>query len=340
MRIIITEKPQTNHWLAKAAADAHPGEEIFFIETLPFWLNNFKFPKGMSMRDYPFFTPPAYKRDQPWGDLSRKLSKVENGQAVRVRIVNLDEAREVMLRANEIICACDWDATGAWGFDLFIEQTLGNDKASSYPVIVLAGGLDEQSATRSIRSMITTDHPSYRAMLDAGRVKRLFDYNYALNSLAILGNLYRTLASNRKPLFVSKYALQILIWISKNPSMPVWKIEHLMAHHWVGTGKYSKNSTQHLQGLGGAASRKRILEDLVENDFVHQAESGMMSITEFGRAFVNSLHPDCCDEDLPFRLDAWMSQGVEASEPAMKRYINTFFGKQARHQAIITAPKM
>jgi len=36
-------------------------------------------------------------------------------------------------------------------------------------------------------------------------------------------------------------------------------------------------------------------------------------------------------------LDAWMTQGIEVSEPAIKRYLNTFFGKQARHQSSSTA---
>lgn len=332
MRVIITEKPLMSQMLAKAVAAVYPDEEFFLIEAQPFWLNNFKFPRGLSLRDYPFFGNPIYKRDQPWGDLKRWLTRADKNGALRLKSVDMDMAREVMLQADEIICACDWDHTGMWGFDLFIEQTLGNERKSSYPVICLGGSYDEAKLIRSIRSMITTDHPDYKKMLEAGRVKRLFEYNYAVNSLCILGNLYRKIAGNQEPFFVSKYTLQVLIWMSKKAPMPIWKIDSFLAHKWVGTGKYARNQMQFLQGIGCAASRGSMIRVLVENGLAQQEDGGIVSITVLGHAYVQALHPDCSDADLPFRIDAWMSQGVEAAEPTIKRYLNTFFGKQLRYQ--------
>lgn len=52
-------------------------------------------------------------------------------------------------------------------------------------------------------------------------------------------------------------------------------------------------------------------------------------ISARGQALLESLHPDCEDPDLPYRLDTWVRDG-EASLPAMDRYIRTFFGKQLR----------
>lgn len=333
MRVIITEKLQMTQRLAKAVVAVYPDEEFFFIEAQPFWLNNFKFPRGLSLRDYPFFGKPAYKRDQPWGGLKRWLTRADKNGAVSLKNLDMDAAREIMLQADEIICACDWDHTGMWGFDLFIEQTLGNERKPCYPVIRLDGGYDEAGLTRSIRSMITTDHPDYKKMLEAGRVKRLFEYNYAVNSLCILGNLYRNIAGDQEPLFVSKYNLQVLVWMSTKAPMPIWKIDSFLAHKWAGTGKYAMYQMQFLQGIGCAASRGSMIQILVEKGLAHQDDGGMVSITALGHAYVKGLHPDCSDADLPFRIDAWMSQGVEAAEPAIKRYLNTFFGKQLRYQA-------
>jgi len=337
MRVIITEKPSVNDMLARVVGDVYPDEEIYFIEAQPFWLNNFRFPKGLSLSEYPFFGHPVYKRDQPWGTLARRLSRLDKGLCVRIATIDLDGAREVMLEADEVICACDWDHTGMWGFDLFIEQTLGGGRAPSYPVLALKDGLDPKSINRAFRSMITTDHESYRALLSAGKAKRLLEYNYAVNSLAILGNLYRKLAGTQEPVFVSKYALQVLIWLDNSPPTPVWKLHDKMGKGWAGTGKYAGGKMGHLYGMGSAASRQSILQDLVTIGLLRESEKGVVSITELGHAYVRALHPDCSDADLPFRLDAWMTQGIEVSEPAIKRYLNTFFGKQARHQSSSTA---
>lgn len=333
MRVIITEKPSVNNMLAQVVGGIYPNEEIFFIEAQPFWLNNFRFPKGLSLNEYPFYGQPAYKREQPWGTLVRRLSTHKDGLAIRGEAISLDTAKSVMLRADEIICACDWDHTGIWGFDLFIEQTLGPERASTYPVLVLSGGLDNNSVRRAFKSLITTDHESYQALLSAGKAKRLFEYNYAINSLAILGNLYRKLSSRKEPVFISKYTLQLLIWLSTNSPMAPWKIMSYMVDDWMGTGKYSKKDVRHLYGMGSAASRSSILQDLIKLGLAEETAKQKMQITSLGQAFVDDLHPDCSDVNLQFRIDAWMCQGVEAAEPAIRRYLNTFFGKQLRYKS-------
>lgn len=333
MRVIITEKPSVNSMLAQVVGSIYPNEEIFFIEAQPFWLNNFRFPKGLPLSEYPFFGQPAYKKEQPWGTLARRLSMHKDGLAVRGEAITLDAARSVMLRADEIICACDWDHTGIWGFDLFIEQTLGPERAPNYPVLVLNSGLDNASVKRAFKSLITTEHVSYKALLSAGKAKRLFEYNYAINSLAILGNLYRKLSNSQEPVFVSKYALQTLIWLGGKPSMTPGKIMALLNKGWIGTGKYPRSGLRHLYGMGSAASQSSIIQSLEKLGLIEEATKQQLKVTSSGQAFLDALHPDCSDADLPFRIDAWMSQGVEAAEPAIKRYLNTFFGKQLRYQA-------
>jgi len=341
MRVIITEKPAVSRALAQTISQFYPTGDIYFIEAQPFWLNNLKMPRGLALTDFPYFEHPVYKRDEPlnWGTLKRRLSQHVAGNCVPRGEISLDNAREILLSAEEVICACDWDHTGQWGFDLFIEQTLGDDRPINFPVLVLSGGMDTRSIEKAFNSMITTDHPHHNALLSAGKAKRLFEYSYAVNSLGILGNLYRKLAGTKEPVFVSKYGLQTLLWLTKNGPMATWKVQDKMSHDWTGTGKYPKGSMKHLYGMGSAASRSSIIGDLVRIGLLDETDVGMISVTALGKSYVDALHPDCRDEDLPFRIDAWMSQGIEVSEPAIKRYLSTFFGKQARHQAAITAPK-
>ena len=48
-----------------------------------------------------------------------------------------------------------------------------------------------------------------------------------------------------------------------------------------------------------------------------------------GRAFLEKLHPDCEDPDLPFRLSEWQHDPATGHAKA-QRYLRTWFGKQKR----------
>lgn len=332
MRVIITEKPATNRALAEVLDNSVKDEEVFFIEAQPYWLNDFKLPKGLSLCQYPYFGDPAYRRNKQSATLSRRLSKLVNGRAEVIRPISLDDARDILLTAREIVCACDWDHTGIWGFDLFIEHTLGKNRASSYPVWVFDGGLDTKSIVKAFEYPLDTNKPDYLSLLSAGKAKRLFEYNYAVNSLAVLGNLYRKLSGTNQSAFISKYALQTLIWLNASPPIKCYELENMLANKWMGTGKYPANGMKHLFGMGSAISRQSLINDLVRLGLAEQSADWLLTISSLGKQFVAALHPDCKDVDLPFRIDAWMCQGVETAEPAIKRYLNTFFGKQLKFE--------
>lgn len=55
-------------------------------------------------------------------------------------------------------------------------------------------------------------------------------------------------------------------------------------------------------------------------------------LKETAHEFLNGLHPDCEDIDLPLRLIEWLREPNEAAEIAMARYLRTWFGKLLRYQ--------
>ncbi|MCY1418116.1 hypothetical protein D9M71_336650 [compost metagenome] len=59
-------------------------------------------------------------------------------------------------------------------------------------------------------------------------------------------------------------------------------------------------------------------------------ENNHISLSPRGTAFLELLHPDCADPDLPARLEAWQRDWPSAKEK-MHRYLRTFFGKQVRY---------
>ena len=63
-----------------------------------------------------------------------------------------------------------------------------------------------------------------------------------------------------------------------------------------------------------------LFDSIVGRDLVLSAQ---------GQAFLDLLHPGCCDQDLPGRMRQW-EQEWPVSRPKIERYLRTFFGKQKR----------
>jgi hypothetical protein len=55
-----------------------------------------------------------------------------------------------------------------------------------------------------------------------------------------------------------------------------------------------------------------------------------VSLSENGRKFLQALHPDCQDFDLPFRLQEWQKLPSEEARKKIDKYLLTWFGRQKR----------
>ncbi|MNP43763.1 hypothetical protein D3C76_1376030 [compost metagenome] len=158
--------------------------------------------------------------------------------------------------------------------------------------------------------------------MHAGEAKRFFDFNYNVNALLLFGECLRQVGVSTDRYGMSKYSLQLLYALRGQPPLKESRVLSLM-HQWRGTGRYPPTP------LGSAASSADILSGLVDAGLMLE-ENNHISLSPRGTAFLELLHPDCADPDLPARLEAWQRDWPSAKEK-MNRYLRTFFGKQVRY---------
>lgn len=334
--LIVTERTSTSRHIAGTARAYWPTDEITFVQAVPYTNIKFSYPRGLRMQDYPFVSAP---RDSiaGWEEwVCPPLSMGADG-ALTPTVMS----GRLFSSADVVVCACDPDHTGAYGFEVLMRVVFGDDRAQDCPAVRLSS-MDEAS----IRKAFSERRPfgeAFGTSLAYGLMKRHFDWNWNVNSFAILGAALRRVGAPAGAPPLSKYSLQLLYWLRKEPPMREGEIVHRM-QRWQGTGRYVYPQYQ-APSLGSCASRARILENLLEADLLSQvlpegwmgpvdedrSPPYLLTVSERGCALLDSLHPDCEDPDLLFRLDAWCQQG-EAARPAIDRYIRTFFGKQLRFQ--------
>jgi hypothetical protein len=159
-------------------------------------------------------------------------------------------------------------------------------------------------------------------LIDMGETKRFFDFNYLVNSFALTGRTVLNEAGLSGPV-PSKYGLQLLYDARETgPLGDGHRIERMSK--WMGTGKYDRMK---YSGLGSEASRATIIGRLLEAGLL--ARNGKKTdITDGGRRYLDLLHPNCLDSDLPFRIADWSALPPVEARAKMTRYLRTFFGKQ------------
>lgn len=340
MRLIIVEKLQVAKIIAPFVAERWPGEELNIICSVPYWLNVYSYPRGLAYNDYPLLGTPCYKKtDVLFNDGTFTWSMlVKDGVISPHRRIYFDEASELMGNAEHLVFAGDWDHTGVWGMERLLELLSPDRDKGDYDVAVFSAGLDEASIRRVLWDLRRPDDKRFVALSNAAQVKRYFDYNFNVNSLSILGNLYRDVSGTNTPVLITKNMVQILIHAVLHGEIAEAGNNGL--YHWKGTGKYNPEAFEKyewwLQGLGSAASRHVLLKQMVELGLIAPVgdpkRAYVFVSTPFGREFEGRLHKDCTDPDLPFRLNLWMARPFDEVKPSIDAYLAGFFRKQKRHQ--------
>lgn len=338
MRLIIVEKPSIARALAKAAKATWPDDELIILSAVTITMVSFILPRGLAYSSYPMTSEPQCKPDperwhEPHFEFCWANTVTDTGLAPTIRLT-VEATSDLINRADHIVCAPDWDYSGVWGieqvFKLFRPALIDQE----LPVITKIWPMDEDAIAQRLANLETTKLPEYQTLKNAGRIKFYFDYNYALNCLPVLGNLYRDVFNTDQPVFISKYALQTLFYVNEQGEKSRNRIECNMAgHHWIGTGKYKTDSYRYLDGIGSPASRWDITRQLVSLGLCSHTDS-ILGVTDKGREFIARLHADARDFDLPFRLDHWMSMQFEEAKVKIDTYLKTFFGKQKRFQKV------
>lgn len=284
----------------------------------------FRLPRGLKWSELPFVSEPAY-RQITFTDARARIGVRELvGQTYPLVEA---EAEQAFRDADVILALMDACYSSAHLALRFISDALGHFPKGRvlYPWIV---DLTESGQRRSLSEMRHFDEFALPLAMQ-GELRRYFDYNYVANSLPIIGAATRQagLFGDSIP---SKNGLQLLYHMRESGPLSDGKLVDRMSK-WKGTGKYKPVSGQYFGGLGSPSSRAPIIDDMVRTRFIERSGNdrhNKVFLTEEGNRFLELLHPDCQDPDLPFRLDKWSRLPEAEAKEKINRYIRTFFGKQ------------
>jgi DNA topoisomerase IA len=316
--VFVTEKPAVARELAPLLSERWPDREIYFILTLYFGLFEFRYPRGLSFADLPYAQDPSWKRRTSDTSHMMRFAKVIDCQVNRIDI----DPKVLLSEDNEIWFACDPDYAGAIAYQVLLTEIMGEEAALVERPALVINALDLKRMKKSLENPSSTGSDQFKAWVNAGEAKRFFDFNFNINSRVLLGHCLRKVGVNTDDFAISKFALQLLYAIKDSKPIKEYKL-HSMMDSWTGTGRYSEAK------LGTPMSKQDIIHDLRRSGLIHSKKDKYF-ISEIGIAFLNQLHPDCEDLDLPSRILHWQQEWPN-SKNQVARYLRTFFGKQMRY---------
>jgi hypothetical protein len=333
MRVLFFEKPLFIRKDLPVAAQRWPDEVVVAVCCpFPLFSGAFRFPRTQVYNNLPLVIDPQYKpwewlTENPWFASVFLIFKLDaNGVAHKQVCETAEQMEKFMEQASSLVCAADWDHTGALGFNLFVEHFAPHLHGKRHDVVCTdTFPVDPASL---YRQPLTTDHPDFIALGNAGRIKRYFDYNFHLNGNVILGDLYRSITDSNPGASISKYMLLILFYLHGTGPRPHHKVRSDMCQ-WKG----KPGSAGPVASVGSPASATSIIQNLVTLGLLSESQSGLVAVSAIGQQFLLGLHKDCYDPHLPQRITGWQKLPFLQAQPLIERYLKTFFGKQKRYQA-------
>lgn len=304
---LVVEKPSASALFAPVAARVWPEHTIYFVYTMYIGVYEFKYPRGLSLAEYPFISEPSWKRRE---DFHWPVHTVDHQGNRALAPVFMDEA---LRQAETIIFAGDPDGAGAVAYHRLLTEVLGAEVANQARPAASLYSWAERDVERAFTQLSSTADEWFQRILAQGQARRYFDFNYNTNALAIHGAALRATGPVPDGFFLSKYALQLLYLLRDCPCSEGAAVQLLMNRK-----------------MGSAASRCAIIDRLKEVGLVEQSSGrAALAVSPRGHALLASLHPDCQDPHFGERYVRWQ-ESWPASKPAMDRYLRTFFGKQKR----------
>ena len=324
--VILSEKPSITRIIAPVIAQKWAGHDVIVLHTMGIGAYQYHMPRGLKWSGYPFVEQPQRLVHRP-GHQYMPYRVAPCQGATKGRWVAAPEVEPIstLKAADKIVFACDPDHTGVMGFFITLSGALGEDAALERREAIVLRSLDEESIRRAFENMAS--YPDdFQDIFRYGQAKRYFDHNFNLNSLSILGKTLSRSGIDSNQHALSKYGLQALYFIRRNPGLTDGALIEKL-HHWTGTGKYLNNNRAVM--LGSPMSTVTIVKQLLDMGEIQQ-QGHKIHLSPLGDHLIQNLHPDCEDPDLPFRLNAWCEADLDISRPAMDRYLVRFFGKQKR----------
>lgn len=319
--VVVTEKPFTARVLAPHLSHQWPSHRIAMILTNYVGLYEFRYPRGLRLADYPVIEEPRWKLRKGY-----PVMAVEDAPLGAMAHAANYSPKRLLKKADRIVYAADPDSSSAVAYHILLDQALGSSSAAVPRRSIIMHAMDDASIERAFMAPTTTADGDFQAWLRAGQARQFFTYNFNANALAIMGEVLRRVGGTTARMSgvgMSKYGLQLLYALrGHEPFEKAGGVHQTMAR-WHGTGKYADACW-----LGSPASAGQILQNLEALALIGPTGKGY-GLLPAGEAFLQLLHPDCEDPDLPFRMRQWET-AWPTSRPTMARYLRTFFGKQRR----------
>ncbi|HDR9179280.1 TPA: type IA DNA topoisomerase [Burkholderia vietnamiensis] len=312
---LVVEKPLVLRELAPTVSTRWPSTTVYAITTRYLGLYEFRYPRGLRYDAFPFVGTPIWK---PRSWQVPLVWKVDVGTASPCNIEPCDALRE----ASEVWYAGAPDPSDAVTFHVLLSQCLGDEAAALPRPAIYLVDLRAEAINAAFDAPRNTKDEWFESIRHAGIARRYFDFNFNVNSLALLGTALRDAGVTVSDFMMSKYSLQLLYWLADDPHATFSSLIQAM-QEWRGTGRYAPAL------LGSPASRVEIIQGLQDAGLAVPNAAGQVRLTSTGRRFLQLLHPDCRDADLPARMAEWERTWPE-SRPKVESYIRTFFGKQKR----------
>ena len=326
MILVFSEKPAIMRCIAPLLISHYPSEQLVFINSLYIGNISSRYPHNLKWSEYPLSVQPQLKT-RPWSYWHCKTNNAKG------ELIDMELTTTLLESAREFLFAGDPSGFPALSFDMLVNRHFSNKKIKLSAIRLYA--LDQKTVHEAL-SEKSDFYENMKDLLNYGKIRNYFTYNFNLNSFSILGVALSKIGI--KEGFLSKYMLQLLYLLAKKPSLQnevEGKVIHAMSH-WKGTGKYIKKCEDvnffrdHAQ-LGSMTSRITIIENLLKMQLLtRNLKASNLLLTDKAYALMDLLPKDCEDSDLPFRLHLWSQMDFPEAQVKMDIYLKTYFGKIKR----------
>ncbi|MBB4861190.1 hypothetical protein HNP46_000001 [Pseudomonas nitritireducens] len=345
MILIVSDKWYCSTQIASALVDVLAGEEVLYLAGLARFSLSPSYPRNLKYASFPILLEPEYAvrptLDQDGPEAYMRLHRCVEGKTTSLPPCDRNAVSELLARAEKVILAPDQNIINAWAVWKLVTTLGGADIEEKLFIVEGLLFYPPELIRDRFANMFQSGSTGYERQISPGKIKRFFDYNFDINSSAVLGKLYQSVCGRHPQHNMSKYMLQALYWLQEQEWVETEDVDQRL-QQWPGTGRHAPSEFWMLHGLGSVLSRRRMMTQLFEvglveirreNPIVEHSLLGY-TISEKGSAYLGRLHKDCRDPDLPYRLEAWMGLPEEEAKAKISSYLRRFFGQQKRKQKL------
>lgn len=335
MRIlIICEKPQTCQSIARIAPSLWPNDEVAYAVSWSFGVFKPAMPPRLeidnSPRILPFDERNFIKRDGSPNMLHAPWMPSHAPFKIKDLTLDWDGFVRHMQEADALLCVSSYDNM-IHMFDTTCQQILGRSYRAQECRIIRS--LDDGHIRQVLGAPSCAQE--VHAAWDRVRVRRYFDYQFAINSQSILNEWI-----GERDGWVSKYQLQLLFALRRYA--PGTRDDWLMRMgNWQGSSQFKPTYNHIHYKLGSWSSITTIFDQVHDHGWIETKGHGthtLFGLSRKGQTLLDRMAPECEDPDLPFRLHAWSQNGLDHSKSDIDAYLLNFFGSQKKFMTSLGNP--